>query len=129
MSIPAIRICGEVYGIIFVLILLTNICKVYKTRPVDLRHGQNAGEREPKGKWLMALVGFICLFVGYYIAITTESPLSALALFFIAVLLVMAGTYLLFTAGSIVILKILRWKRIFIIRQKTLQLYPECCTA
>lgn len=61
VSIPAIRICGEVYGIIFVLILLTNICKVYKTRPVDLLHGQNAGEREPKAKWLMALAGFICL--------------------------------------------------------------------
>lgn len=113
VSIPAIRICGEVYGIIFVLILLTNICKVYKTRPVDLLYGQNAGEREPKAKWLMALAGFICLSVGYYIAITTESPLSALALFFIAVLLVMAGTYLLFTAGSIVILKILRWNKNF----------------
>ena len=118
VSIPAIRICGEVYGIIFVLILLTNICKVYKTRPVDLLHGQNAGEREPKAKWLMALAGFICLSVGYYIAITTESPLSALALFFIAVLLVMAGTYLLFTAGSIVILKILRWNKNFYYKTK-----------
>ena len=68
VSIPAIRICAEIYVVIFVLILLTNIRKVYKTKPIDLLHAQNAGEREPKGKWLLALLGFICLFIGYYIA-------------------------------------------------------------
>ena len=64
------------------------------------------------------MFGFICLFIGYYIAITTESPLSALSLFFIAVVLVMAGTYFLFTAGSIVILKILRWNKKFYYKTK-----------
>ena len=98
VSVPAIRICLEVFGAIFVLILLVNIRKVYKTNPIQLLQAQNAGEKEPKAKWLMAVAGFICLFIGYYIAITTESPLSALALFFVAVVLVMAGTYLLFTA-------------------------------
>ena len=118
ISISAIRICMEVYGMIFVLILLVNVRKVYKAKPIELLHGQNAGEKEPKAKWLMALAGFVCLFVGYYIAITTESPLSALALFFVAVLLVMAGTYLIFTAGSIVILKILRWNKKFYYKTK-----------
>ena len=66
----------------------------------------------------MAVAGFICLFIGYYIAITTESPLSALALFFVAVVLVMAGTYLLFTAGSIVVLKVLRWNKKFYYKTK-----------
>ena len=113
VSVPAIRICLEVFGAIFVLILLVNIRKVYKTNPIQLLHAQNTGEKEPKAKWLMAVAGFICLFIGYYIAITTESPLSALALFFVAVVLVMAGTYLLFTAGSIVILKLLRKNKKF----------------
>ena len=113
VSVPAIRICLEVFGAIFVLILLVNIKKVYKTNPIQLLQAQNAGEKEPKAKWLMAVAGFICLFIGYYIAITTESPLSALALFFVAVVLVMAGTYLLFTAGSIVILKLLRKNKKF----------------
>ena len=113
VSVPAIRICLEVFGAIFVLILLVNIRKVYKTNPIQLLQAQNAGEKEPKAKWLMAVAGFICLFIGYYIAITTESPLSALALFFVAVVLVMAGTYLLFTAGSIVILKLLRKNKKF----------------
>ena len=101
VSIPAIRICGKVYGIIFVLILLTNICKVYKTRPVDLLHGQNAGEREPKAKWLMALAGFILSVCWLLYCHHHRISSSALALFFIAVRSVMAGTYLLFTAGSI----------------------------
>ena len=103
---------------IFLLILLVNIRKVYKTKPIELLRAQNAGEREPKAKWLLALLGFICLFIGYYIAITTESPLSALSLFFVAVVLVMAGTYLLFTAGSIVVLKILRWNKKFYYKTK-----------
>ena len=118
VSVPAIRICLEVFGAIFVLILLVNIRKVYKTNPIQLLQAQNAGEKEPKAKWLMAVAGFICLFIGYYIAITTESPLSALALFFVAVVLVMAGTYLLFTAGSIVVLKVLRWNKKFYYKTK-----------
>ena len=68
VSVPAIRICLEVFGAIFVLILLVNIRKVYKTNPIQLLQAQNAGEKEPKAKWLMAVAGFICLFIGYYIA-------------------------------------------------------------
>ncbi len=82
IGIQAIITCLEVYGVIFVVILLVNIRKVYKAKPIELLKAENAGEREPKAKWLMALIGFICLFAGYYIAVTTESPLSALALFF-----------------------------------------------
>ena len=76
------------------------------------------GEREPRAKWLLALIGFICLGSGYYIAVTTESPLQAISLFFLAVVLVMAGTYLLFTTGSIAILKMLRWKKSFYYKTK-----------
>ena len=61
----------------------------------------------------MALIGFVCLGIGYYLAITTESPISAISIFLLAVILVMAGTYLLFTAGSIVILKFLRRRKKF----------------
>ena len=61
----------------------------------------------------MALIGFICLGTGYYLAITTESPIEAISAFLLAVILVMAGTYLLFTAGNIVILKFLRRRKSF----------------
>ena len=101
------------FGGIFLLILFLNLAKIRLNRPVELLHGNNTGEKEPKAKWLMALIGFVCLGIGYYLAITTESPISAISIFLLAVILVMAGTYLLFTAGSIVILKFLRRRKKF----------------
>lgn len=113
VKLEAISVCAAFYGVVFIVILLNNMRKVHFSQPIELLRGGNAGEREPKAKWLMALIGFICLGSGYYIAVTTESPLSAIYMFFLAIILVMAGTYLLFTAGSIVILKMLRWKKSF----------------
>ena len=95
------------------LLLLLNLRRIHLSRPVELLRGNNTGEREPKAKWLMALLGFICLGIGYYLAITTESPIKAISIFLLAVILVMTGTYLLFTAGSIVILKFLRRRKSF----------------
>ena len=105
--------CLLMFGAIFLLILLLNLRRIHLSRPVELLRGNNTGEREPKAKWLMALLGFICLGIGYYLAITTESPIKAITIFLLAVILVMAGTYLLFTAGSIVILKFLRRRKSF----------------
>lgn len=113
ISVKGILICLLMFGAIFLLILLLNLRRIHLSRPVELLHGNNTGEREPKAKWLMALLGFICLGIGYYLAITTESPIKAITIFLLAVILVMAGTYLLFTAGSIVILKFLRRRKSF----------------
>lgn len=110
--------CIISFGFIFIVILLNNLRRVHVSRPIELLRGSNAGEREPKAKWLMALIGFICLGSGYYIAVTTESPLEAVPMFFLAVVLVMAGTYLVFTAGSIAVLKMLRWKKSFYYKMK-----------
>jgi putative ABC transport system permease protein len=93
---------------IFLLNLLYDITKVSLTNPIDLLHGSNVGEKEPRTKWLLAVLGVICLAVGYYIAITVKSPLQAISLFFVAVVLVIVGTYFLFIAGSIALLKLLR---------------------
>lgn len=110
--------CCLLFGGIFLLTLFFNLRRVHVSRPIELLRGGNVGEREPKAKLLMALLGFVCLGAGYYIAITTKNPVDALILFFGAVLLVMAGTYLLFTTGSIVILKIMRWKKSFYYKTK-----------
>ena len=80
---------------------------------MELLKGGNTGEREPKSKWFLALLGFLTLGAGYTIAIVTESPLSAISLFFVAVILVVIGTYCLFIAGSIVFLKALRKKEAY----------------
>lgn len=113
VSLKGIVICMVMFGGIFLLILFLNLAKIRLNRPIELLHGNNTGEKEPKAKWLMALIGFVCLGIGYYLAITTESPISAISIFLLAVILVMAGTYLLFTAGSIVILKFLRRRKKF----------------
>lgn len=116
ISVKGIFTCLFMFGIIFLMILFLNLAKIHLSRPVELLRGNNTGEKEPAAKWLMALIGFICLGAGYYLAVTTESPIKAITIFLLAVILVMAGTYLLFTAGSIVILKFLRRRKSFYYR-------------
>ena len=93
---------------IFLLTYLYNILQIQLVNPVELLHGGNQGEKEPKSRWLLVIVGVAALGNGYRIALTTEAPLEALLKFFVAVVCVIIGTYALFIAGSIVVLKILR---------------------
>lgn len=116
ISVKGIFTCLFMFGIVFLMILFLNLAKIHLSRPVELLRGNNTGEKEPAAKWLMALIGFICLGAGYYLAVTTESPIKAITIFLLAVILVMAGTYLLFIAGSIVILKFLRRRKSFYYR-------------
>lgn len=96
------------FCVIFLLILLNSIRQIHTANPIELVTAGNAGEREPKTKWVLAILGLLSLGAGYYIALTIENPLTALVYFFFAVILVIIGTYMLFTAGSIALLKILR---------------------
>ena len=109
----AIRNTLGLFGIIFALSLIYNIVQVYRAKPVELLRGGRIGEKEPRTKWVLAVIGILCLGAGYYLALTTEAPLAALNTFFLAVLLVMIGTYCLFTAGSIAVLKLLRRNKQF----------------
>lgn len=96
------------FGILFTLIFLNSLRMIHLSKPIELLKGGNIGEKEPKAKWILALMGVICLGAGYYIAVTVKNPINALPLFFVAVILVIMGTYLIFTAGSIALLKILK---------------------
>ena len=97
----------------YLFCLVSNIWGVAKSSPVELLHSSNEGEREPKSRWLLAIFGILCLGGGYTIAVTTQNPLDALLLFLIAVILVIIGTYCLFTAVSVAVLKLLRKKKSF----------------
>lgn len=96
------------FAVIFIMTLLYNLLQVQKANAIELLHSGSQGEREPKTRWLLALVGLAALGLGYGIAIVTEDPVGAMLLFFVAVLLVVLGTYCLFTAGSIAVLKMMR---------------------
>lgn len=98
---------------LYLFALLCNAFKVSISNPIELLYGSSRGEKEPKTKWLLAVLGVACVGTGYYIALTTESPISAITLFFVAVILVIIGTYCLFTAGSIAFLKLLRRNKKF----------------
>ena len=93
---------------IFFLLLLINCWQIKKTNPISLLHGSKKGEQEPKARWIIAILGLVFLGSGYGIAVTIDSPISALTLFFVAILLVILGTYCLFMAGSIALLKLLK---------------------
>lgn len=93
---------------IFLLIFLNDLRIIYAAKPVDLLRAASEGEREPKSKWILATLGLMCLGSGYALSLMTHDIIEAILLFFVAVLLVIAGTYLLFIAFSIVFLKMLR---------------------
>lgn len=107
-----------IFGLLYFLTLIYNLMQVKLANPIELLRGGNVGEKEPKSKWFIAIIGLVCLAGGYYIAITTKNPLQVLSLFFVAVLLVIIGTYFLFISGSIVILKALRKNKGFYYNKK-----------
>lgn len=107
-SKKGIMITAILFAIVYLLTYIYDLFQVQLANPIELLQSGNKGEREPKTKAIMAVLGVLCLGTGYFIAITTKNPIKALTLFFVAVILVIIGTYLLFTAGSIALLKILR---------------------
>lgn len=107
----AIRTTLLTFTVIFLLVLLYNILSIRKASAIELLKSSDTGEREPKTRWVIAVIGFVCMAAGYYIAITTDNIIDALTMLFVAVLLVMAGTYCLFLAGSIAFLKMLKKRK------------------
>ncbi|MGL4607556.1 MAG: FtsX-like permease family protein [Eubacteriaceae bacterium] len=98
---------------IFLGMLIKNFIQVKMTSPIKLLQGEKEGEGEPKTPWILTLIGIFALGAGYGIALMVKSPIEALALFFVAVICVVIGTYALFTSGSISILKGLKRNKDF----------------
>lgn len=98
-------------AITFIFIYLLTIFKIGKSTPIELLSSQKKAEGEPKSKFILGTLGFIILCYGYYISITSEGRLESFYKFFPAVILVIFGTYLLFIAFSILILKLLKRNR------------------
>ena len=104
------------FGILFCLVLLYDIVAVIRPSPVELLKSESQGEREPKVHGLAALIGVAALTGGYVIAQKVESPMEAMLWFFAAALLVIIGTYGLFMAGSIALLKWMKKRECFYYR-------------
>lgn len=108
VDLKAVLMTLALFLVVYLVIFLFNIISVGRAKPIDVLKGGNVGEKEPKTKWVLTIIGILALGGGYAIALLTKDPMSAIMLFFFAVLLVIIGTYLLFTTGSITILKALK---------------------
>lgn len=99
------------FAVMIALTLVFNLIRVGRSRPVELLRGGNVGEKEPKINWLVVIIGVLALGGGYFIALWVKDAVTAVAMYFIAVFLVIIGTYCLFTSLSIMALKALKKKK------------------
>lgn len=108
VDMKALVLTAAFFAAVYFVIFIFNLIAVGRAKPIELLQGGKVGEKEPKTKVLLTILGVLCLGGGYAIALLVENPITAVLLFFVAVLLVIAGTYLLFTTGSIAVLKALK---------------------
>ncbi len=108
LGVISMRQTPLVFGGIYLLLLLNSLVKVRRAKPLELMQSSKVGERIPKYTWIFALAGVVLLAVAYYLAVSIKEPLTALAWFLIAVLLVIVGTYLLLISGSVAFCKLLQ---------------------
>lgn len=102
------RVTAVLFFAIHLVLFLCGVRQIHLANPVALLRGAQAGEKPPKANWPMALLGVLTLGAGYYIAVTVQNPMAALLLFFVAVILVIIGTFCCFTAGSVALLRLLQ---------------------
>ena len=119
-SITPIAIVFSVllFGGIYFLLLLYTVIKIARLRIVALLKDENKGEKEPKSRWILAIIGLALIGYGYYTAQTVQNPVKALVVFFYAVVAVIIGTYLVFMAVSITVLKIMKNNKNFYYKPK-----------
>ena len=108
IGVISLRQTPLIYGGIYLLLLFNSLIKVGRSKPLELMQSSKVGERIPKRNWIYGAAGVVLLAVAYYLAVSIEEPLAALASFFLAVIMVIIGTYLVFMSGSVVFCKLLQ---------------------
>ena len=96
------------FAAIFLLIFLNTLWQIYRAKTVEMMHSETVGEKPPKANWILALLGVLILAGAYYIAVTIEDPIAAIMWFFVAVIMVIVASYLLFIAGSVALCRLLQ---------------------
>ena len=108
ISLPAIEYMLLYFGGIFLLIFLNSVVRIRRLSASELVRSENYGEKPAKANPILGGLGVLVLGVAYYLAVSIEQPLQDLTVFFIAVLMVIAATYLIFIAGSVVMCRLLQ---------------------
>ena len=108
ISVMALSVAVLLFLFIYFSTFIFNCISIIRLKTTELLASSAYGEKEPKVKWIMFILGLLSLGSGYYLAVAIQKPVEAILFFFLAVILVIIGTYFLFTAGSIFILKVLK---------------------
>ena len=106
------------FGLIFGLLILLNAWRILRLNALQLTREKASGEKKARFLWPQTILGLAALGCGYYLALSVKDPIIALVTFFLAVILVMIGTYLLFNAGITVFLHLLKKKKNYYYRIK-----------
>lgn len=104
----AVKITVILFAVIFLLLLINTLRQIRLSEPIEMLRSENTGEKPPKSNILLAILGAAILGLAYYIAVSITDPLNALLMFFVAVVMVIVATYLLFIAGSVSVCKALQ---------------------
>lgn len=104
----AVKITVILFAVIFLLLLMNTLRQIRLSEPIEMLRSENTGEKPPKSNILLAGLGAAILGFAYYIAVSITDPLSAIILFFVAVVMVISATYMLFIAGSVSVCKALQ---------------------
>lgn len=108
ISVRALGFCAAVFAVIFLLLFLNSLRQVKFSSAISLVKSEQTGEKPPKGNWIFGILGVLLLAGAYYIALSIKEPLQALMLFFVAVVMVIIGTYLVMISGSVLFCRLLQ---------------------
>lgn len=108
LSLPAIGLCVAGFCAIFLLLLVHWLISIHLNNPIALMRAENVGEKPPRGNWFLGIIGAALLIGAYVLAVNIKDPVAALGSFFIAVIMVILATYLLFVFGSVLLCRVLQ---------------------
>ena len=108
IDVDSLRRALGLYAVIFAVIWLSTVVRVGRSSAVALLRSESVGEKPPKANWLLGLAGVVILAAAYYLGVSITNPLDAIVWFFVAVILVIIGTYLLLVAGSVLLCRVLQ---------------------
>ena len=111
VSPTAILLTVGVFAVIFLLLFINSVRQIMGASAVTLIRSENLGEKPPKANPLLGIIGAVLLIGAYITAVVITEPLSAILVFFIAVIMVIIGTYLLMIFGSVLLCRFLQKRK------------------
>lgn len=108
VSSQGIGLCAIIFTVIYILLFFNSLRQVRFSSAISLVKSEQTGEKPPKGNWILGILGVLLLGGAYYLAISIKEPLQAMMLFFVAVIMVIIGTYLIMISGSVLFCRLLQ---------------------